>query len=117
MADDAEAAVRHPRLQLDHRRVKAARIGDAEHHPGPRHRVERRRGALHVEGERLFHEDVLAGSRGPLDLRAVLAVRRREDDGIDRRVGEDLVEVVLQRDALSRRRTPRPRRGCGYGRR
>jgi hypothetical protein len=30
----------------------------------------------------------------------MLAVRRREHDRVDRRVGEDLVETVLQRDAV-----------------
>src|SRR5947207_6803630 len=30
----------------------------------------------------------------------MLAVRRREDDGIDLRIGEDLVETVAKRDAL-----------------
>ena len=97
MTDGAETAVRYPRLQLDHRRMKPPRIGDSQHHPGARHRVERRLGALQVEGKRLFHEDVLAGRRGALDLSAVLAVRRRKHDRIDCRVGEDLLEIILQR--------------------
>jgi hypothetical protein len=94
--------------------MKPSRIGDSQHHPGPRHRVERRFGALHVERKRFFHEDVLAGRRGALDLGAVLAVRRRKHNRIDRRVGEDLVEVVFERDpVLGTERRPRRASGCG----
>ena len=74
--------------------MKAARIGDPEHDPGPRHGIERPRRALPVQGERLFHKDVLAGGGGAFDLRPVLAVRRREHDRVDFGIGEDLVETV-----------------------
>jgi hypothetical protein len=43
---------------------------------------------------------VLPGGCRPLDLRAVLTVRRRKHDRIDRRVGEDLVEIVSKRDPV-----------------
>ncbi len=100
MADGAELPVRNACFQLDHRWMKPSRIGDAQHYSGPLHGVECGFRALQVERERLFHEDVLAGRRGALDLRAVLAVRRRKDDPIDRRVGEDLAEIILQRYAV-----------------
>src|SRR3981189_1599875 len=45
--------------------------------------------ARQVEGHRLLDEDVLAG-RGRLhDLRGMLAVRRRQHDRVDRRIGQD----------------------------
>src|SRR5271155_5894753 len=80
--------------------MKAPRIGDAERDPGPRDRVERGFGAPAIQGERLFHKDMLAGGGGALDLTAMLAVRRRVIDRVDRRVGEDRVEAVVKRDAL-----------------
>ena len=43
---------------------------------------------------------MLAGRRGPLDLVPMLAVRGREHHRVDRRVGEDLVEAVPERDAV-----------------
>src|SRR6185312_4458959 len=74
MRNRAEGAARHARLELAHAGMEAPRIGDAERNPGPRHRIDRRGGAFPLEGERLFHEDVLAGGGGPLDLAAMLAV-------------------------------------------
>src|SRR5258708_6191971 len=100
MRDRAEAAAGDPRFQLDHAGVEAPRIGDAEHDSRPRHRVERAGSAAAVEGEWLFHEDVLAGGGGALDLAAMLAVRGGEIDRVDRRVGEDRVEAIVERDAL-----------------
>jgi hypothetical protein len=88
-ADGAETPVRYPRLQFDHRRMKPAGVSDTQHHPSSRHRIERSFSALHVEGKRLFHEDVLAGRRGALDMGTVLAVRRCKHNRIDCRVGED----------------------------
>ena len=117
MADGAEPAVVYPRLQLDHRRMKPSRIGDSQHDPSARHRVDRRLGALQIEGERLFHKDVLAGCCGAFDLRAVLAMRGRKDDSIDSRVGEDLVEIVFEGDpVLGAERLGRST-GAGMGRR
>src|SRR3954463_12006932 len=100
MADGAEPAVVYSRLQLDHRRMKPSRIGDSQHHPGARHRLDRRLGALQIEGERLFHEDMLAGRRGALDLGPMLAVRGRKYDTVNPRVGEDLLEVVFEGDPV-----------------
>ena len=56
--------------------------------------------ARHIEGERLFHHDVLAGGGGAFDLRPVLAVRGGEHDRVDRRIGEDAVEIVAIGDAV-----------------
>src|SRR5580693_4314986 len=97
MTDGAETAVRNACFQLDDRWMKPSRIGDAQHYSGPLHSVECGFRALQVERERLFHENVLAGRGGALDLPAVLAVRRRKHDPIDCRVGEDLAEIILQR--------------------
>jgi hypothetical protein len=38
---------------------------------------------------------------GALDLRPVLAVRCCKHDGIDRRVGEERIKIVCQRNACS----------------
>ncbi len=100
MGRKPEPAIVDSRLQLDHRRVKAPRVGDAEGDAGPCHRGERPLGARHVEGERLFHEDVLAGGGGALDLRAVLAVRRRKHDRVDRRIGQYPIEIGAIGDAV-----------------
>ena len=95
-----EPAVVEARLELDHRRMETPGIGDREHDAGPRRRFERRFGALHVERKRLFDKDVLAGRRGLLDLRAVLTVRRREDDSIDCRIAENPVDSIFQPDTV-----------------
>ena len=100
MRDGAEPATLDARLQFTHAGVETARIGDPEHDPGARHRIQRAGGALAVQGERLFHEDGLARRRGALDLRPVLAVRGREHHRVDRRVGQHLVETVSERDAV-----------------
>src|ERR1700759_4195769 len=100
MTDGAETAVVYPRLQLDHRRMKPSRIGNTPHQPAARSRGDRGLRSFYIEGERLFHEDVLAGRGGALDLGAVLAVRRRKHDRIDCRVGEDFLEVVFERDSV-----------------
>src|SRR5437879_4865402 len=71
MRDGTEPAIVDSRLQLAHARMEAARIGDAEHDPSARHRVERAGGAGAVEGERLLHEDMLPRRRGALGLHAM----------------------------------------------
>jgi len=100
MAQDAEPPVGDADFQFGHRRMEAARIGDGEHDPRPRRRVERALGAGNIERERLFDEDGLARRGGALDLRPVLAVRCCKDDGIDRRVGEERIKIVCQRNAV-----------------
>ena len=100
MARYTEPAVVEARLELDHRRMETPGIGDREHDAGPRRRFERRFGALHVERKRLFDKDVLAGRRGLLDLRAVLTVRRREDDSIDCRIAENPVDSIFEPDTV-----------------
>src|SRR5579884_1151786 len=99
MAQNAEAAVGDARAQFGDRGMEAARIGDGEHDARPRRRGERALGARHVEGEGLFDQDVPLRRRGALDLRPVPAVRRRKDDGVDRRIGENRVEIVRERNA------------------
>ena len=102
MAQDAEPPVGNARLHFGDRRMEAARIGDGEHDPRPRSRVERALGAGNIERERLFHEDRLARRGGALDLRPVLAVRCCKDDGIDRGVGEEeRIKIVCQRNGCS----------------
>jgi len=100
MAERSETPVGDPRFQLDHRRMKPSWEGDAQQDSGPRHAIERRFGARHIERKRLFHQNMLARRRGPLNLCAVLTVRRRKHDRVDRRVGEDLAKVVFQRDSV-----------------
>jgi hypothetical protein len=100
MAQEAEPPVGDARLQFGDRRMKAARIGDGEHDPRPRRRVERVLGAGNIERERLFHEDGLARRRGKLDLRPVLAVRCCKDYGINCRIGEERIKIVRQHNAV-----------------
>ena len=100
VAGYAEPAILEARLELDHRRMEAPGIGDREHYAGPRRRVERRFGALHVERKRLFDKDVLAGRRGLLDLRAVLTVWRREDDSVDCRIAQNPFDSIFQPDTV-----------------
>ena len=47
----------------------------------------------------------------------VLAVRRREDHRVDRRIGQDLVEADGVARFRARRKIPRRWRACGYARR
>ena len=71
---------------------------------------------INIEREWLFHEDGFARRGGALDLRPVLAVRRCKNDGIDRRVGEQRIKIVRQRNAVLSAKSPRPWRACGYSR-
>src|SRR6516165_144411 len=100
MGRGSEPAVLYPGLEFDHRRMETPGIGDAEHDSGLRRGAERNLGALHVERKRLLHHNVFAGGRGPLDLYCMLAVRRRKDDGIDRRIDENRIEIILQCDPV-----------------
>ena len=100
MAQDAEPPVGDARLQFGDRRMEAARIGNRQHDPRPHRGVERALGAGNIERERLFDEDGLARRGGALDLWPVLAVRCCKDDGIDRRVGEERIKIVRQRNAV-----------------
>jgi hypothetical protein len=60
-------------------RQHAVRVGAGSHGGSGRSRR---------QGERLLHEDVLAGAGGCHHLLGVLRVRRREHDGIDVRISE-----------------------------
>ena len=53
-----------------------------------------------VQGDRLLDEDMLARRRRRERLRLVLAVRRRQHDGVDVRIAQDLLVAVGERDAL-----------------
>jgi hypothetical protein len=117
MAQEAEPPVGDARLQFGDRRMKAARIGDGEHDPRPRRRVERVLGAGNIERERLFHEDGLARRRGKLDLRPVLAVRCCKDYGINCRIGEERIKIVRQHRCCVQRKSLRRLRACGCSRR
>ena len=86
MLDRAELARLDAIAQLDHLRMEAAIVADADRAPGLAHGVERGFGLLLGEGERLLAKDVLAGGRGGLDLladgrrRASPAPPRRSSD-------------------------------------
>ena len=78
----------------------------ADHQPAARRLGKRDElGALPaVHSERLLDEKVLAGLDRPPPERQVLRGRQREDDALDRRIGQHLVEApdrhaVLGRDA------------------
>ena len=100
MAQDAEPPVGDAPLQFRDRRMEAPWIGDGEHDPRPRRGVQRALGAGNIERERLLHEDGLARRGGALHLRPVLAVRRCKDDGINRRVGEERIKIICQRNPV-----------------
>jgi hypothetical protein len=81
-------------------RMKAARIGDPEHDPGPRHRVERAPALLRSRVNGFSMKTCLPAAAARSTCGPVLAVRRREHDRVDLGIGEDLVEAVLQRDPV-----------------
>ena len=68
--DGAELAGLDAVVQLDHLRMEAAVVADADHALGLAHGVERRFGLLLGKGERLLAIDVLAGGGRGLDLLA-----------------------------------------------
>src|SRR5581483_3092913 len=89
-----------PLAQRDHLRVEAPVVAEPERRAGALDRLDRGLGVGARERERLLAEDVLAGVRGGDHLRRVLRVRRREDDGVDLRVGEQLLVASGQAEAL-----------------
>ena len=68
--DGAELARLDAVVQLDHLRMEAAVVADADNALGLAHRVDRRLGLLLGEGEGLLAIDVLAGGGRGLDLLA-----------------------------------------------
>ncbi len=89
----AELAVVDQLLELDDARVVLEQVADHQHAVRAARRGDDRLGVGHGLGHRLLHEAVLARREHALRERGVGRHRRRERDGVDRVVGEHLVEV------------------------
>ena len=100
--DRAELAAIDQPLGLDQGRLEAPLVAD------PEYEAALAAGAHHLPGvggekrERLFAEHVPAGRSRRQDLGFVQRVRRREDYGPDRRIGERLLEARGQGQAMLR---------------
>ncbi len=79
---------------------------DRQHGAGAPGGGDRGFGARPVERQRLLDMDVLAGGGGGHHLLGMPAVRRRQHDGIDIRIGQRVLEAVEQRKYFSRGKTP-----------
>ncbi len=100
MHDRAERAGLHQALDLQHGRLVAALMADAELHPGGAAGGDRALGIRAGERQRLLAEDVLAGAGRHRDLRGVQRVRRAQDDRIDRGIVQHVVPVGRERNAV-----------------
>lgn len=92
----ADAAVGHGRVDRGEGGVEAA--VEAEH-DGGRHGIELGAGGLdvlHVQGDRLLAQDRLAGLGGREEVGDVQGGGRADDDGVDVRVGEDLLGLLAR---------------------
>ncbi len=69
--------------------MEAAVVAEPERDAGLRRRRDRGVGIVLRQRERLLAEDVLSRLRGGNHLLGMLAVRRRQDDGVDVLVGEE----------------------------
>ena len=105
-----DGAVGHERVQLPGRRLAAPVVADLEDHPGRIGGRHGRDGIGDAQRERLLDEDVLARRRGRFDVRTVGPVGRRQQDAVDRGIGEHLLVGGGGRGAVAlRERLARPR--------
>ena len=89
--------------KLGHRRLEAALVAHAEHEPRVPAQADQALGIGFRQGQRLLAEHVFAGGRAEADLLVVEGMRRRQDDGVDGGVAEDLGEIGRQGQAALRR--------------
>ena len=99
-------AVGQPRHQRAQQRVAAVHVGFHQEDPLRARRLDHARRRRGVERDRFFAQHRLAGGDAGQRLRLVKRVRRRDVDGIDRRVGQQLGHA-------GRRRRQRPPVGEG----
>ena len=85
---------------LGHLGVEAPVVAEPERDPGLLGGRDGLFGVLPGQRERLLAEDVLARARGGDHLLGVQGVRCRQDDGVDRRVGEQRLVAVDQVETL-----------------
>ena len=89
VAQRAERAGSHQVAQPDDRGVEQHEVTDHRDPTGDPRRARERDGARRVHGERLLDQHVLARRERGGGERGVGARRRRDHDGVDRRIGED----------------------------
>src|SRR4051794_9166680 len=113
VVDVAELARVGDLLELVDAGVVLEQVADHQHAIGPPRRFDDALGARHRQRERLLDEAVLARLEHAHRELGVGGHRRREDDGVEPRIGEHLLEVVREprarmarRDALARGRVP-----------
>ena len=92
--DPAEVAAVDELLELDDARVVLEQVADHQHAIRGSRRGDDRLGVGHGLRHRLFHEAVLARRQDALRERGVRRHGRGEDDGVERVVGEHLVQIV-----------------------
>jgi hypothetical protein len=100
------AAVDHA-LELAHRGKTALVVAAAERDAGRPHRGDRALGFRAGERQRLLAPDRLAGSRHHAHLLDMQRMRRGEHDGLHLRVGDGVLEVGGQPEAMFRRQFAR----------
>ena len=98
--DAAELPARHDRAQPLHGRPESSVVSDREQDmrlaAGRKHRLR----IDAAQRQRLFAEHLLSCRGGRDHLGLVLRMRRRQQDGVDRRVIKDRLEIAGQRDAV-----------------
>ena len=105
--EGAELTFRDGLAQLCHRGMEATVKSNREHDAGALRGLYCLDRVPGRQGERLFHEHVLSGRGRADDLLSVLAMRRGEDDGVDRGVGQDRHPMTQPSSARLGRRTSR----------
>jgi hypothetical protein len=87
-------------LELLHRRLPAALMADAEGDARLLAGLDHPLRGLDGERQRLLAEDLLAGGSGLQRQRLMQRVRHGDDDRVDLRILEHLLDIVGERDAV-----------------
>ena len=111
VVDLAELAAVGDLLELRDARVVLEQVADHQRPPGLARRVDGPLGVRDGLGERLLDEAVLAGAQDLLRQRRVGGDRRRQDDRVERVVGEQVRQVGGPARGRDRRPDPLQRGG------
>ena len=104
--DRAEFAGINHALHLDERRAKAPIVTDAEHNAGIAARLDCARGINRIERKRFFAEHVLGVRRCRFDLGRMQRMRRHQNHGADRWIGERILVIASDRQLARGREFP-----------
>ena len=94
MKDRTQLAAGDDVAQCAHRWPEAPVVADGEDDAGLAAGIEHARRVGAAQGERLFAKHLFACSSAGDDLRRMQRVRGRQQDGIDRGVGEYGVQII-----------------------